>query len=211
MIRGPWSVCEYVRTAIFVCEVLFIPYANHSPGWRINLQMCHYPSGSAAITLQLHNSRLASWAPHMHAEKYTHTALTAVNKDPLIQRWESSNKISHTLLHNQEANIAQHRSNIHHVYGVMTALHGSSPSRQQDGNWGQLSTFTHSCFLATLSRSVASLRFWTAAHNAIPPLTEQLNKCTHACVCIWSTYLWRGRSRSEVKVEQPGSDMQERR
>ncbi len=65
------SMCAYHS----LCVRCFSPYANHSLALRINLQMCHYPSGSAAITLQLHNSRLASWAPHtcMQTNVCTHT------------------------------------------------------------------------------------------------------------------------------------------
>lgn len=84
------SMCAYLS----LCVRYFSPYANHSLALRINLQMCHYPSGSAAITLQLHNSRLASWARHTHAGKciparshvrtHTHAASTAPNKNALL-------------------------------------------------------------------------------------------------------------------------------
>lgn len=71
------DVCVNMCAQRPLCARCFSPYANHSLALRINLQMCHYPSGSAAITLQLHNSRLASWAPCTHAGKCmrTHTLL----------------------------------------------------------------------------------------------------------------------------------------
>lgn len=70
------EVCVSTSARVYrpLCVRCFSPYANHSLALRINLQMCHYPSGSAAITLQLHNSRLASWAPHTRARQmYAHT------------------------------------------------------------------------------------------------------------------------------------------
>lgn len=69
------EVCVSTCACVYrpLCVRCFSPYANHSLALRINLQMCHYPSGSAAITLQLHNSRLASWAPHTRAGRCMHT------------------------------------------------------------------------------------------------------------------------------------------
>lgn len=154
-----------------LCVRCFSPYANHSPVLRINLQMCHYPSGSAAITLQLHNSRLASWAPRMHAGKcmrahmsiapHTHTHTNT------YCCYNTEQKSSHVkMLHSDTISEDTTFCSSKRYSECLQCNHSSSPQCQQDSNQGQLCTFTHSCFLATLSRSVASLRTSTASHNS---------------------------------------------
>lgn len=113
-----------------LCVRCLSPYANHSLALRINLQMCHYPSGSAAITLQLPNSRLASWAPHM--QMYVHTQPNTYTH--MSRLYGAGQKISdikdatfgkmwHSALQNREQHKALFPSDSQKVFSLITAPH----------------------------------------------------------------------------------------
>lgn len=139
---------------------------------------------------------------------HTHAASTVLNKKALVQGCYVLEDITCFFI--------SRRKTRHSVY--LQCNHSSSPQCQQDSNQGQLSTFTDSCFLATLSRSTASLRTTTASHNAFGSQMSNVCACVlcvSACVCVCtslSTYLWREGSGSEVKcVARRMVDMEKRK